>query len=74
MNVEIGTEAGHFPGKEYINGSFVAVLFSARNIFYTNFNTKNYKKEKNNVLISPFFTLLLSSPDTGMMLPAFPLS
>jgi hypothetical protein len=26
MNVEIGTEAAHFPEKEYINGIFVAVL------------------------------------------------
>ncbi len=25
MNVEIGTEAAQFPGKEYINGIFVAV-------------------------------------------------
>ncbi len=25
MNVEIGTEAAHFPEKEYINGIFVAV-------------------------------------------------
>ena len=25
MNVEIGTEAGQFPEKEYINGIFVAV-------------------------------------------------
>ncbi len=26
MNVEIGTEAAHFPEKEYINGIFVAVF------------------------------------------------
>jgi hypothetical protein len=25
MNVEIGTEAAQFPGKEYINGIFLAV-------------------------------------------------
>jgi hypothetical protein len=25
MNVQIGTEATQFPGKEYINGIFVAV-------------------------------------------------
>ncbi len=25
MNVEIGTEAGQFPEKEYINGIFLAV-------------------------------------------------
>jgi hypothetical protein len=25
MNVDIGTEAAQFPGKEYINGNFVAV-------------------------------------------------
>ncbi len=25
MNVEIGTEAAQFPGKEYINGIYVAV-------------------------------------------------
>jgi hypothetical protein len=25
MNVEIGTEAAQFPGKEYINGIFVSV-------------------------------------------------
>jgi hypothetical protein len=25
MNVEIGTEAAHFPAKEYINGIFLAV-------------------------------------------------
>jgi hypothetical protein len=25
MNVEIGTEAAQFPGKEYMNGIFVAV-------------------------------------------------
>jgi hypothetical protein len=26
MDVEIGTEVAKFPGKEYINGIFVAVL------------------------------------------------
>ncbi len=25
MNVEIGTEAAHFPEKEYMNGIFLAV-------------------------------------------------
>jgi hypothetical protein len=28
MNVEIGTEAAHFPEKEYRNGIFVAVCVS----------------------------------------------
>jgi hypothetical protein len=28
MNVEIGTEAAQFPGKEYINGVFLAVYTS----------------------------------------------
>jgi hypothetical protein len=28
MNVEIGTEAAHFPEKEHIKGIFVAVLVS----------------------------------------------
>jgi hypothetical protein len=28
MNVEIGTEAAHFPKEEYINGIFVAVRVS----------------------------------------------
>jgi hypothetical protein len=27
MNVETGTEAAHFPEKEYINGIFLAVRF-----------------------------------------------
>jgi hypothetical protein len=27
MNVEIGTEAAKFPGKEYIHGIFVAVQY-----------------------------------------------
>jgi hypothetical protein len=29
MNVEIGSEAAQFPEKEYINGNFVAVWYSA---------------------------------------------
>jgi hypothetical protein len=29
MNVEIGTEAAQFPEREYINGSFDAVYYSA---------------------------------------------
>jgi hypothetical protein len=29
MNVEIGTEAAQFPEKEYINGIFAAVRYSA---------------------------------------------
>jgi len=29
MNVEIGTEAAQFPGKEYVNGIFVAVQVMA---------------------------------------------
>jgi hypothetical protein len=34
MNVEIGTEAAHFPEKEYINGIFVApVLMYASDFF-----------------------------------------
>ena len=32
MNVEIGAEAALFPEKEYINGIFVAVYFTTRNI------------------------------------------
>jgi hypothetical protein len=30
MNVEIGTEASQFPGKEYINGIFLAVQASGQ--------------------------------------------
>jgi hypothetical protein len=30
MNVEIGTEAAHFPEKEYINGIAVAVYNTER--------------------------------------------
>jgi hypothetical protein len=29
MNAEIGTEAAHFPEKEYINGIFLAVFTAA---------------------------------------------
>jgi hypothetical protein len=32
MNVEIGTEAVHFPAKEYINGIFVAVCFKQHHL------------------------------------------
>jgi hypothetical protein len=31
MNVEIGTEAAQFPGKEYINGIFLAVRVTSVN-------------------------------------------
>jgi hypothetical protein len=34
MNVEIGTEAAQFPEKEYLNGIFLAVLYSEER--YTN--------------------------------------
>jgi hypothetical protein len=35
MNVEIGTQAAQFPEKEYINGIFVAVRYSAYFFYFS---------------------------------------
>jgi hypothetical protein len=42
MNAEIGTEAAHFPEKEYINGTFVAVhLYNlVTHVFFTPMHCK----------------------------------